>query len=125
MPFSVVQRPAVLATPRTPAVLLRSRKRLESLGAEHEQGPLLNGGNSRSVIGLLFLPWHRNRLPSKLFLVEQIPFKYGSVTGDEAAPCVLGNLEGGGRKVALYASRRVLPLETFPALYIPRHMVCL
>lgn len=53
----------------------------------------MEGYPSAVVIGFLFA-WH-GITPSKLLLAEQITLEHSTVSGDETAPCILGNLVGG------------------------------
>ena len=79
---------------KLPLSLLALEKRLYLREQDTGQGfHLMIGYPGAVIIGFLFA-WH-GITPSKLLLVEQIALEHSSVPGDEAAPCVLGNLIGG------------------------------
>ena len=77
-----------------PLPVFALKERLNFWEQDAGKGLYLVIGNPRAVvIGLLSA--RHGVTPSNLFLVEQIALKYRAVSGDEAAPCVLGNLFGG------------------------------
>ena len=78
---------------KLPLPFLALEKRLYLREQDTGQGfHLVIGYPGAVVVGFLFA-WH-GITPSKLLLVKQITLEHGSVPGDEAAPCVLGNLIG-------------------------------
>ena len=77
-----------------PLPVLALKERLNFREQDAGKGLYLVIGNPRAVvIGLLSA--RHGITPLKLPLVEQIALKYCAISGDEAAPRILGNLFGG------------------------------
>ena len=74
------------------------------------------GYSGAVVIGFLFA-WH-GITPSKLLLVEQIALEHSSVPGDEAAPCVLGNLIGGAGIIQNDLRKYVVRPAAYPEIQV-------
>ena len=79
---------------KLPLSFLALEKRLYLWEQDTGQGfHFMEGYPGAVVIG--FLIARHEITPSKLLLVEQIALEHSPVPGDEAAPCVFGNLNGG------------------------------
>ena len=93
VPFQLVLFLLCFPLSKLPLSFLALEKRLYLREQDTGQGiHLVIGYPGAVIIGFLFA-WH-GITPSKLLLVEQITLEHSPVPGDEAAPCVLGNLIG-------------------------------